>query len=180
MNRALVLAGIVLSFGLVVSLGVWTRHLPTIAVPVVVVIAVSSTFLCNALRIGPPGACMFVLASAAATAMPVPDLAVWQVGLLVLSGGAVVIRTLGTLPTALDCVATGPVTTEAAKRARRDLQQSVFILVSACETAMGGLQGQRAAAEQKNQTSRIVHPHRADPERSQRMSADAERSSGGL
>ncbi len=87
-NRALVLACIALSLALVVSLGVWTQHVPLIAVPVVVVIAMTATFLCNSLRTGPPGAYMFALSCAAGTAMPVSHLAVWQVALLVLSGGA--------------------------------------------------------------------------------------------
>lgn len=87
-NRALVLACVALSLALVVSLGVWTQHVPPIAVPVIVAIAMTATFLCNSLRTGPPGAYMFALSCAAGSAMPVAHLAVWQVALLVLSGGA--------------------------------------------------------------------------------------------
>ena len=74
-NRALVLACIALALALVVSLGVWTQHVPMIAVPVIVVIAMMATFLCNSLRTGPPGAYMFALSCAAGTAMPVSHLA---------------------------------------------------------------------------------------------------------
>ncbi|HEY2135754.1 MAG TPA: FUSC family protein [Xanthobacteraceae bacterium] len=88
MNRALILAGVALSFALVVTLGVWTQQWPPLVVPVVAAIAVVATFVCNSLRIGPPGAYMFALACAAGTAMPTSHLAVWQLALLVLSGGA--------------------------------------------------------------------------------------------
>ena len=89
LNRALVLAGVALSLALAVSLGVWAQQVPQMVVPVVVAIAMVATFICNSLSIGPPGAYMFALACAAGTAMPASHLAVWQVGLLVLSGGAI-------------------------------------------------------------------------------------------
>src|SRR5690606_26077928 len=53
-----------------------------------VVMAMIATFVCNALRIGPPGAYMFALACAAGTGMPISHLSVAQVGLLVFGGGA--------------------------------------------------------------------------------------------
>jgi uncharacterized membrane protein YccC len=85
-NRAWVLAGIALSFSVIVTLGVWAQQWPVMAVPLVVVIAMAATFVCHSLRIGPPGAYMFTLACAAATAIPVP---VDRVGWLVLGGGTV-------------------------------------------------------------------------------------------
>lgn len=88
-NRATVLAVIALSFAIVVTLGVAVQRVPGMAVPLVVVIAMVATFACNALRIGQPGAYMFALACAAATAMPVGDLTIEQISVLVLSGGAV-------------------------------------------------------------------------------------------
>lgn len=88
-NRSKVLAAIAVSFACVVSLGVWSQQLPSVAVPLVVVIAMAATYLCNSLRIGPPGAYMFALACAAGTAVPVAHMALWQAGLLVLAGGAI-------------------------------------------------------------------------------------------
>lgn len=87
-NRAVLLAGIALCLVLVVGLGLGTQLQPMMAVPVVVVIAVVATFVCNSLRIGPPGAYMFALACATGTAIPAAHLAFWQIASLVLSGGA--------------------------------------------------------------------------------------------
>jgi uncharacterized membrane protein YccC len=58
-----------------------------------------------------------------------------------------IIRTLATIQSALQYVATGSVTTEPARRARRDLQHHIFSLVTSCETEMGGRPRQRDAAE---------------------------------
>lgn len=88
-NRAWVLAGIALSFAVVVSLGVGVQHLPGLAIPLLVVIAMLATFICHAIRIGQPGAYMFALACAAGTSVPVADMAFYEVGALVLAGGAV-------------------------------------------------------------------------------------------
>jgi hypothetical protein len=87
-NRAILLAIVALSFSLLVCLGVCARPslLASIALPVAV--AMSSTFLCNAFSIGPPGAYMFVLACAVGTALPTEPFVVWQIGLLVLGSGA--------------------------------------------------------------------------------------------
>ncbi|MBV6303710.1 FUSC family protein [Candidimonas humi] len=87
LNRAIHLAVIAVSFALAVALGVWAAEVPLLVVPVVVLIAVAATFLCNALSVGPPGAYMFALACAAGTGMPISHLSVAQVGLLVLAGG---------------------------------------------------------------------------------------------
>lgn len=88
LNRAFYLAVIALAFALAVSLGVWAAGVPLLVVPAIVVIAMVATFLCNALRVGPPGAYMFAVACAAGTAMPTDHLSVVQVGLLVLAGGS--------------------------------------------------------------------------------------------
>jgi uncharacterized membrane protein YccC len=88
-NRAWVLAGIALSFAVVVSLGVGVQHLPDLAVPLLVVIAMIATFVCHAIRIGQPGAYMFALACAAGTSVPVAHRAFYEVGVLVLAGGVV-------------------------------------------------------------------------------------------
>jgi uncharacterized membrane protein YccC len=88
-NRARVLAGIALSFAVVVSLGMAVQQLPLMAVPLLVVIAMVATFVCHAIKIGPPGAYMFALACAAGTSMPAAHMAFYHAGLLVLAGGAV-------------------------------------------------------------------------------------------
>jgi uncharacterized membrane protein YccC len=88
LSRAIHLAVIAVCFALAVTLGVWAAELPLMVVPTIVVIAMVSTFLCNALRTGPPGAYMFALACAAGTDMPISHLSIAQVGLLVFAGGA--------------------------------------------------------------------------------------------
>lgn len=88
-NRARVLAGIALSFAVVVSLGVGTQHLPVLAVPLLVIIATIAAFVCHAIRIGQPGAYMFALACAAGTSVPVAHMTFYEVGALVLTGGVV-------------------------------------------------------------------------------------------
>ncbi len=88
LNRAIHLAVVALAFSLAVALGVWAARVPMLAVPTIVLIATVSTFLCNALRVGPPGAYMFALACAAGTGMPIGHLTVLQIGLLVFAGGS--------------------------------------------------------------------------------------------
>lgn len=88
-NRAAMLAGIALSFAAVVSLGVWTQHLPALAIPLLAAIAMIAAFVCHAIRVGPPGAYMFALACAAGTSVPSAHMAFYEVGALVLAGGAV-------------------------------------------------------------------------------------------
>lgn len=88
LNRAVYLAVIAVSLAVAVTLGVGAAEISLLVVPTVVVIAVVATFLCNALRIGPPGAYMFALACAAGTAMPIGHLTLLQIGLLILAGGS--------------------------------------------------------------------------------------------
>jgi hypothetical protein len=88
LNRAMLLVAVALTFALVVALGAVVEPFPFVAVAAIVAIASLSTFLCNALQVGPPGAYLFTLACAVGTALPVSHLAVWNIGLLVLGGGA--------------------------------------------------------------------------------------------
>ncbi|MBC8639487.1 FUSC family protein [Caballeronia sp. EK] len=88
-NRALVLAGIAITFAAAVTAGVAVQGLPHAAVPLVVGIAMLASFFSASLKIGPPGAYMIVLACAAATAMPVTSLPLSHVFLLILAGGAI-------------------------------------------------------------------------------------------
>lgn len=88
LNRAGHLAIIAASFAVSVSLGVWTAQTPWLIVPVITLMAMVASFLCNALRVGPPGAYMFVLACAAGTAIQPEHLNIWHTALLVFAGGA--------------------------------------------------------------------------------------------
>ncbi|MGY0559291.1 MULTISPECIES: FUSC family protein [unclassified Luteimonas] len=87
-SRAVELGIIALAFALVVGVGNAVSAVPWAVVPTVVLIAMLSTWLGNALRIGPPGAYMFMMAGAAATAMPADHINPAEAFVLVLSGGA--------------------------------------------------------------------------------------------
>ena len=86
-NRATLLAIVALSFALVVCLGVYAQPSLLGSIAASVLVAMSATFLCNALNVGPPGAYMFALACAVGTALPTQHLTLWHIGLLVLGGG---------------------------------------------------------------------------------------------
>ena len=87
-HRAVQLALIALAFALATALGMWSAAGGWwIALPVIAVVAVVATWIGNALRIGPPGAYMFMLACAAATAMPAGHLSPALAALLVAAGG---------------------------------------------------------------------------------------------
>lgn len=88
LNRAILLAAIALSFAAAIVLGALTQEFHLLALATVLVIAMAATFLCNALRTGPPGAYMFALACAAGTEVPTGHLSAWMIGALVLAGGA--------------------------------------------------------------------------------------------
>lgn len=88
LNRSILLAVIALSFAFSVTLGILAQPYHAAVIAVVVLLAMAATFLCHALRVGPPGAYMFTLACAAGTALPTAHLTIWQIGLLVLAGGA--------------------------------------------------------------------------------------------
>ena len=87
-SRAVELAIIALGFALAVAIGNGVSNTPWAVVPTVALIAMVSTWLGNALRIGPPGAYMFMMACAAATAMPAGHINPAEAFVLVLSGGA--------------------------------------------------------------------------------------------
>jgi uncharacterized membrane protein YccC len=88
MDRARQLALIALAFAVAVGLGLWVGATTWAVILVVALIAMLSTWLANALRIGPPGAYMFMLACAAGTAMPTSHLGPVDAATLVLGGGA--------------------------------------------------------------------------------------------
>lgn len=88
-NRARELAAIALAFALSVGLGMAAAAHGAVAVVLVVsVIAMVATWMGNAFQIGPPGAYMFLLASAAASGMYAPLRGPVESALLVLAGGA--------------------------------------------------------------------------------------------
>ncbi len=77
-NRAMLLATMAIGFASVVALGVWSQSFGAFDIVTVVVVAMGATFFGNALRTGPPGAYMFVLAGAVGTALPIQHLEWWQ------------------------------------------------------------------------------------------------------
>lgn len=85
--RARLLAVVALSLACAVALGMWVAAVPWLAILTVAAIAMLATWLCNALRTGPPGAYMFMLACAAGTAMPVDHIEPGHTFVLVLGGG---------------------------------------------------------------------------------------------
>lgn len=89
LNRAYYLALIALAFTIAVSLGIWAQATPWMVVPAIALMAMVATFLCNALRVSPPGAYMFTLACAAGTAIHAPHLTIGHTALLVSAGGGV-------------------------------------------------------------------------------------------
>lgn len=87
-SRAAELAIIALAFPLAVAIGSAVAVVPWAVVPTVALIAVLATWAGNALKIGPPGPYMFMLACAAATAMPADHINAAEAFVLVLCGGA--------------------------------------------------------------------------------------------
>ena len=88
-NRSVQLAAVSLALAGAVAAGSWAARLPWLGVGVVSVVAVAAVWLCNALVVGPPGAYVFALACAAGVGVSASGLAPWQLGGLVLAGGAV-------------------------------------------------------------------------------------------
>ncbi|SBV35466.1 conserved membrane hypothetical protein [uncultured Stenotrophomonas sp.] len=88
LSRARQLALVALAFALAVGLGLWVAPMPWLVVVTVAAFAMLSTWVANALQIGPPGAYMFMLACAAGTAMPASHLTPLHAASLVLGGGA--------------------------------------------------------------------------------------------
>ena len=88
-SRALELGAIALAFALAVAIGSAVGAVPWALVPTVAAIAMLATWIGNALRIGPPGAYMFMLACAAAASMPAHHIEPVEAFWLVLGGGAI-------------------------------------------------------------------------------------------
>jgi uncharacterized membrane protein YccC len=86
--RAQELAIIAVSLAVAVAVGVWAAQVPWAGVLAVSVIAMVAVFVCNALAVGPPGAYMIVLASAAGIGIAEVNQNAWYIGILVLAGGA--------------------------------------------------------------------------------------------
>lgn len=86
--RAALLGFVALALTASVSIGIAAAEIPWLVVPTITVIATLATFLCNALRVGPPGAYMFALTCAAGTALRAPHLSIGHTAVLVLAGGA--------------------------------------------------------------------------------------------
>src|SRR5690606_28784226 len=97
--RAIALAAVALGFAVAVMFGLWLQPHAWAILPALALVAMFATWLCNAMRIGPAGAYLFVLACAASTAIPADHLPPWQAGLLVLGGGmgAWLLHTVGIL-----------------------------------------------------------------------------------
>ncbi|MDT5179814.1 MAG: hypothetical protein QOJ95_4012, partial [Mycobacterium sp.] len=89
LNRGVQLAVVSVALAGAVALGAWSAEVPWLGVAVVSLVAVAAVWLCNALAVGPPGAYVFALACAAGVGVSAARLAPWQLGALVLSGGAV-------------------------------------------------------------------------------------------
>ncbi len=89
-NRGAQLAVIAVALAAAVTIGAWAATVMIwVAVIAVSVIAVFAVWLCAALSVGPPGAYMFVLVCAAGAGISVSHRPAWQIGLLVLAGGAI-------------------------------------------------------------------------------------------
>ncbi|MCV7421050.1 FUSC family protein [Mycobacterium yunnanensis] len=89
LNRGIQLATVSVALASAVTMGSWSARVEWLGIAVVSVVAVAAVWLCNALAVGPPGAYVFALACAAGVGVSASGLAPWQLGLLVLGGGAV-------------------------------------------------------------------------------------------
>ena len=88
-NRGAQLAVIAVAFAAAVTVGASANAVAWVAVMSVSAVAVAAVWLCSALSVGPPGAYMFVLVCAAGVGASATNLPAWQIGLLVLGGGAI-------------------------------------------------------------------------------------------
>lgn len=87
-NRAIQLAVVAAALAAAVTLGAWAATFGWLAVVVVSAVAVVAVWLCSALDLGKPGGYVFVLVCAAGLGVSASHLRPWQIGLLVLGGGA--------------------------------------------------------------------------------------------
>lgn len=86
--RAVELLVVAATFAVAVGLGHWIGDAaPWAVVPVVALFAMLTTWICNALRVGPPGAYLLMLSCAGGSAMPANGLDSPQVAALVFAGG---------------------------------------------------------------------------------------------
>ncbi|MEU0496807.1 FUSC family protein [Mycobacterium sp. NPDC006124] len=99
LNRGVQLATVSVALASAVAVGSWSARVEWLGVAVVSAVAVAAVWLCNALAVGPPGAYVFALACAAGVGVSASGLAPWQLGLLVLGGGAIawLVQMLGAL-----------------------------------------------------------------------------------
>ncbi len=89
LSRAVQLAMIAIALALAVAAGSWAADVAWAGVLTVSGVAVIAVWLCSALRVGPPGAYVFVVACAAGIGVSASRLEPWQIGALVLAGGTV-------------------------------------------------------------------------------------------
>ena len=89
LNRGAELAVVAVALAAAVTLGTWAAAVAWAGIITITVVAVVAVWLCNALAVGPPGAYVFVVACAAGVGVSAAHLPPWQIGLLVLAGGAV-------------------------------------------------------------------------------------------
>ncbi len=89
LNRGAQSAVITVALASAVTVGAWAAATTWLAVVAVSVVSVVAVWLRSALRVGPPGAYMFVLVCAAGVGFSASQLPPLQIGLLVLAGGAV-------------------------------------------------------------------------------------------
>ncbi|MBX7449486.1 FUSC family protein [Mycolicibacterium sp. 3033] len=89
LSRAVQLAVIAIALAAAVAAGSLAADVAWAGVLTVSAVAVIAVWLCSALRIGPPGAYVFVVACAAGIGVSASRLSPWQIGGLVLAGGAV-------------------------------------------------------------------------------------------
>jgi len=89
LSRGVQLAVVAVSLAAAVAAGAWAAAIAWLGVLTISVVAVAAVWLCNALAVGPPGAYVFVVACAAGVGVSASHLSPWQIGLLVLAGGAV-------------------------------------------------------------------------------------------
>jgi uncharacterized membrane protein YccC len=88
-NRGIQLAVVSVALAAAVAVGCWAAPRPVVGVVVVSLVAVAAVWLCNALAVGPPAAYVFALACAAGVGASASHLTAWQIGMLVVAGGAV-------------------------------------------------------------------------------------------
>lgn len=87
-NRGVHAAAVAVALAAAVTVGVGSAQAGWLAVLSVSAVAVVAVWLCSALAVGPPGAFVFALACAAGIGVSASHRPSWQVGLLVLAGGA--------------------------------------------------------------------------------------------